>query len=78
MKLVPTRPGEIACFAYDETKRALRVCYKNGRVTICREVPESMFHVLSRTPTPEEFFVGYIAVQYGCETVAHGAGQSID
>ncbi len=77
MKLVPTHPGEIASFFYDETKRTLRACYANGQVAICRDVPEAMFHVLAKTPTPDEFFAAYIALQYGCETMPHGEGHKV-
>jgi KTSC domain len=77
MQLVPTQPSEIASFTYDETRRTLRACYTNGKVTICRDVPEAMFHVLAKTPTPEEFFVGYIALQYGCETMPQSEGRDI-
>jgi hypothetical protein len=77
MRLVPTHPSAIASFSYDETSRTLSAHYANGRTTVCRNVPEAMFHVLEKTPVPEDFFVGYIEQQYGCETLPHHEDRNV-
>ena len=77
MKLVPIHPCAIASFTYDETNRTLSAHLANGEVTICQDVPEAMFRVLAKTSTPEEFFVGYIAPQYGCETAPQDDGPNV-
>ena len=61
MRLVPTHPSAIASFIYDETSRTLSAHYANGRTTVCRDVPEAMFHVLEKTPAPGDFFRSYAA-----------------
>jgi len=77
MRLVPTHPSAIASFSYDETNRTLSAHYANGRTTVCRNVPEAMFHVLEKTPAPENFFIGYIEQQYGCETLPHHEDRNV-
>jgi hypothetical protein len=67
VRLVPIHPRATASFAYDPASRTLSAYHADGKVTLCSDVPAAMFHILQKTPTPEEFFLAYIASRFPCE-----------
>jgi len=70
MLLVNAHPRTVSRFVYDPASRVLRAYHADGQVTLCSNVPEAMFHVLEKTPLPEEFFTSYIVSQFESETAA--------
>jgi hypothetical protein len=70
MLLVNAHPRTVSRFVYDPATRLLRAYHLDGHVTLCSGVPEAMFHVLEKTPLPEEFFASYIVSQFESEVAA--------
>jgi len=70
MLLVNAHPRTVVRFVYDPASRVLRAYHSDGKVTLCSDVPEAIFHVLEKTPLPEEFFASYIVSQFESQTTA--------
>jgi hypothetical protein len=69
MEFVLPHPRQIGSFSYDATRHVLLAHHVDGDVTVCSDVPESMYKALTRTLAPEELFVRYVRAQFDCETI---------
>ncbi len=69
MEFALSHPRQILSFSYDAASLVLMAHHRDGDVTICSDVPESMYEALTETLAPEDLFVRYIRAQFDCEKV---------
>jgi len=70
MEFALSHPREIRSFSYDPAHHVLCAHHLDGDVTICSDVPKSLYDALTNTLAPEELFIRYVRPQFDCETVS--------
>lgn len=75
MRLVPTHPRALASFAYNLANRTPGACHANGDVTLCGDVPATLFQILRKVTAPEKVFLAGIALHFPCEIASARLGR---